>query len=202
MIVNLTLSVLLFLAPARAGDPGPAWQASYDAEARGDLRQSLASLEALPEADRDPYLFHLRRGWLRYGLGAHEDAVASYTAAVAAAPAALEPKLGLMLPLLALRRWTEAAAVADQVLAVDPRSTLARSRKAWCAYNLGRFAEAEAGYRAVLADYPSDVELRTGLGWSLQLQGRSAEAAAEFRRVLAVAPRATSAFQGLSETGK
>ena len=33
----------------------------------------------------------------------------------AAAPAALEPKLGLILPLLALRRWQEAALLADQV---------------------------------------------------------------------------------------
>jgi tetratricopeptide (TPR) repeat protein len=206
MVTRLLAAALLALALGGASLAAPAaperWQASYDAEARGDLRASLEALEGLEGEVREGYLFHLRRGWLRYLLGAYEDAIADYQAAAALAPEALEPLQGLMLPQLGQRRWLDALETAEAALALSGEDYLALSRKAWCLYNLGRYAEAEGAYRAALRRYPSDQEMAAGLGWSLQLQGRSQEAAAVFEGILAVAPRHESARAGLEATGR
>lgn len=205
LLVGGTLAATVSPGPAVAQDPAATaqqWQASYDAEARGDLRGALEALEAVGQESRDGYLFHLRRGWLRYSLGAYEDAAVSYKAAVQADGKATEARLGLMLPLMGLRRWADAAGVAEEVLAIDAENYTARSRLAWCRYNQGRYADAEAAYRKVLAGYPSDVEMRTGLGWSLHLQGKSKDAIAEFDQVLAVAPQYTTAIQGKAAAKK
>ena len=185
---------------AWAAPASSAWQASYDAEVRGDYRASLEALEQLTGADRDTYLFHLRRGWLRTQLLAYEDAVGDYQAAVDKEPGAIEPRLGLTLPLMGLRRWRDLLTVCDEVLAKDPLSYSARASKAWGLYNLGRYGEAATTYRAVLADYPGDVEMKAGLAWSLHLDGRSALARKLFEEILAIAPNHATATTGLAAT--
>jgi len=188
--------LLVIWIGAAAADPA-VWQASYDAEARGDARTALEVLEGLEGQDREGYLFHLRRAWLRYSMGAFEDAAADYRAAAALAPGAVEPLLGLTLPLMGLRRWGDALETADAALALSPGNYLAASRRGWCLYSLGRYGEAAEAYRDVLEGYPSDSEMRSGLAWSLHLQGRSAEAAVLFGEILAVAPAHAGARAGL-----
>ena len=199
----LVLVVLAFAttaAPARAEDAPAAYQQSYDLEADSKLQESLAALERVPSAQQT-YVYQYRRGWLLYLLGRHAEAVESYERAIAAAPSAIEPRLGVMLPQLALRRWLDVEKVAVEVLRRDPMNYLAGSRLAWAYYNLGRWADAAAMYRRVLVAYPSEVDMRAGLGWSLLKQGKAAEAAVELRQVLEVAPRHKTAKEGLQAAG-
>ena len=187
--------VLLLAAPALAGPDD--LQQSYDAEARGDYGSALGALEHLPQSERQTYLFHLRRAWLRYLSGAHTDAIASYQQAAREHPDAVEPLLGLTLPQLALKRWIDVVTTCDQVLKRDPGNATARGRKAWALYNLGRYADAEPVYRALVRDYPGDVELRSGLGWTLRNLDKKADAKQVFQEILAIAPRHESARAGL-----
>lgn len=181
---------------ALAGIP-ESYQASYDAEARGDVGGALVFLEALPTAEKARYVFLLRRAWLLYTSGRYPDAAVAYDAAIAAEPRAVEPKLGKLLPLLAARRFQEADRLATTLLKADPENTVARSRRAWARYNLGRYADAEADYRAVLEAFPSDVEMMAGAAWCRKQLGDEEGARRGFERVLEISPRHPTAALGL-----
>lgn len=200
-LVLITAAVVAIAAPARAGDDAvpTAYQSSYDLEAAGKYREALAALDPVAASEGTSYVYRLRRGWLHYLTGDHRTAIAEYGRAIDLAPRALEPRLGLMLPQMALRLWKDAASTGRWILARDPHNYLGRSRLAFISYNLGRYDDAVELYRAVLADYPSDVEMRAGLGWSLLRGGDIAGGAGELRQVLRVAPRHASAQAGIVE---
>jgi tetratricopeptide (TPR) repeat protein len=201
--IGMVVAVGLTAGDAVAQDTAcaAAFQASNDLEDAGHYREALDALASAPDGARERYVYQLRRAWLLYLAGDHRDAVEAYRGAIAAEPGAVEPRLGLLLPQMALHLWLDAEQTAAEVLELEPGGYLANSRHAWILYNLGRFAEAEAAYRRVLAAYPSDVDMQSGLGWSLLEQGKGAEAIGWFRAVLEVAPRHTTARQGLEAVG-
>jgi tetratricopeptide (TPR) repeat protein len=197
--VALLLALALGAGDARADEPvTDLYRRSYALEGWGDVAGALAAMDQIGKHGASDYMFSLRRGWLAYLGGKHVEAVAEYQKAIALEPRALEPRLGVMLPLMALRRWKEAEKVGAEILAVAPGDFTAQSRLAYIHYTQDRFVEAEAWYRKALAGFPSNVEMRVGLGWSLLKQGRSKEARVEFERVLGVAPDYASAKEGLA----
>ncbi len=197
---ELFLAVAIALAPAaaHAGDTQDRYRASYAHESKGQYAKALADIDGLSKGERKRYIYHLRRGWLLYLLGRHWDAIESYRAAIKLEPRAVEARLGLMLPEMALLLWMDALETGQGVLELDPLNYLANSRMAWANYSLGRFDKAEALYRKLLKAYPSDTEMRTGLGWSLLKQGRYGTAQTEFEAVLRISPDYTVAKKGLA----
>ena len=170
---------------------------SYDLEAAGKLKESLAALEQTPLPHKDTYLGWARRGWLQYRLGLHIESVDSYRKAIALAPQSIEPRLGIMLPQLALHRWADAEGTAKEVLKVDPASYLGTLRLAFVYYNQHRYAESAVLYRKLRDLYPSDTDVRSGLAWGLLKSGKKPEAAHEFEDLLAINPRLATAREGL-----
>ena len=203
-MMNVTRSAVLVIALAGLGAASAQegvpqlYQASYELEAARQYGPALDALARMPDAEKKTYVWQLRTGWLSYLAGQYDPAIAAYRKAVALAPDAVEPRLGLMLPLMAQRRWKDAEVAGREVLRRDPGSYLGQSRLAFALYNLGRYPEAEAMYRKVLAAYPSDVEMRAGLGWSLLKQGKREAAVAAFKDVLRVSPRQASALAGMA----
>ncbi len=198
-IGGLVAGLLLGVGVARAQDQAvaAAYQASNDLEQAGKYRDALEVLEGLPEATQEAYVFRLRRAWLLYLAGDHRASIDAYGTAIEAEPGAVEPRLGMLLPQMALYLWLDAERTARGALELDPTGYLATSRHAWILYNLGRHGDAAEAYRAVLRLYPSDVDMQAGLGWCLIHQGKGEEAAGWFRAVLEVAPRHVTARQGL-----
>lgn len=191
------LTLALGASPARAATPSELYEQSYAQEAVRDHAGALETLEKLPPAEHKRYVFVLRKAWLQY-LGAHYvEAIATYERAVALAPAALEPLLGLSLAQMAARRWLDADKTLQAVLRIEPNSYLGLSRRAWTQFNLGRYAQAEESYKRVIALFPSDIEMQAGLGWSLLEQSRAEEAKAVFEAVLRYAPRHRPSQDGL-----
>lgn len=197
-IAGLALGLLL---PALTATAAPTvaerYRDSYAHEAKGELAEALAEIDALPKAQRQTYVYALRRGWLLYLLGRHWDSIESYRAAAKLRPKAIEPQLGMMLPEAALLLWLDVLETGKAVRRRAPHDYLATSRMAWAAYSLGRFAEAEALYAELVELYPSDVEMRAGVGWSQLKQGRRLTALATFEAVLLIAPDHASANLGL-----
>ena len=208
-IIVLGLAQLLFLtgisAPVRAAEPDPEgaaqFQQSYERETAGKLQESLSALDSLPQARKDSYLAHVRRGWLLYRLGRHAESVDAYQRAIAAAPKSIEARVGILLPQQSLRRWGDMDAAAKGALAIDPNNYLASLRLAWAQYNLGHYTESAAVYGKLKELYPSEAEPRSGLGWSLLKQGKNADAARELRELLGTQPRNVLARQGLDLLG-
>lgn len=194
----LAFTLALAAAAPRAEANPEVWRRSYALEAQGDTRGALAALESLPGEAQRTYLYALRRAWLLYQAGRFDDAVASYRQASQLSRSAIEPRVGELLPLLALRRWQDAERLAREVLRMDEDNYLASRRLALALYNLGRFDAAKSAYQAVLARYPGDLEMLTGVGWcELRLNHRG-EAAEAFRAVLAVSPDDANATAGLT----
>lgn len=197
-LAGLAGAPLLVLAgaPARAASPAQIYRRSYELEAKGEYAAALKALDGLPKSSRG-YVYRLRRGWLLYLMGRNFDAMEEYRRAIALEPDAVEPRLGLMLPQIALKLWLDTLKTGKQVLARDAHNYTAHARMAWAAYNLARYQEAAEHYRHNLALYPSDVEMRAGLGYCHLKRGETKAAAREFRRVLEVAPDHGSAQAGL-----
>lgn len=195
-VVSVLLSAVMLGGAAQANPE--AWRRSYALEARGDARGALSALDALSPSDRGAYLAQLRRAWLLYSAGQFDESVAAYRAAAQGSPRAVEPRVGELLPLLALRRWREAEQRAQEVLRLDADNYLATRRLALALYNLGRFDRAQEAYERVLAQYPGDLEMLTGVGWCELQRGHRPAAATAFRAVLAVSPDDAGAAAGLA----
>ena len=173
------------------------FESSFSHETQGDTDAALNDTLQIVRIDAKHYVANLRAGWLYYLKKRYSDSVRFYVQATKLAPSALEPQLGLMLPLMGSARWKEAEKVARRVLEKAPRSYLTRTRLAHILASQGRYSEAEALYEGVLADYPSDVDVMLGLGWVYVWNGRKSPARVTFERVLAIRRGNVSATAGL-----
>ncbi len=198
MRLALPLALLLVVPAAGAADSIPdLYRQSYAAEARGDYTGAGDLLERLGPAG-GTYVGQLRKGWLHHLAGRHAQAAEAYQRAMTLEPAAVEARLGAMLPLMALRRWKDAERIGEEVLALAPGDFTAVSRLAFIQYSQGQWQRAEPLYRRALAAWPASAEMRTGLGWTLLRLGRFKEAREVFEAVLTYAPDQLSAREGLS----
>lgn len=201
-LFHLTLVATLAMPlPAQAGnnaaDPSH-FQESYDQEAMGHNQEALAALDRLSSDKTGSYLAHLRKGWLQYRLGKNTPAIDAYNKAIGLAPRAVEPRLGILLPLLAEKQWAAAEKHAREVLKLDPENYLATLRLAFSLYNQNKFAEAQPLYQKLVDAYPGDTEARSGLGWALLKQRKTKEAIAVFKALLDFAPKNTLGQQGMA----
>jgi tetratricopeptide (TPR) repeat protein len=148
-------------------------------------------------AGDNSYLYHLRLGWLQYLGNKYTDSVNSYRKAAILTKDSIEAKLGLMLPLMAQGKWSDAEKIAKEILSLDPLSYMANSRLAYIYYNLKQYKDAEASYRKVLSHYPGDIEMQVGLAWSLLKQDKKEAAEKVFREILRYVPNHVSANAGM-----
>ena len=180
------------------------FETSFSHESRGNYAEALNSVLRILRIDQRNYTAMLRAGWLGYLKGDYKNSVSYYRKAVLLEPEAVEPKLGLMLPLMASKEWDAAGDVAREILKFDEKNYLANSRLAYIFFSLDRYGEAEKQYRKIIAWYPSDIEMKIGLGWTLVRMDNKKEAAGIFRDVLTVRKNNTSAHDGMEliENGK
>jgi tetratricopeptide (TPR) repeat protein len=176
-----------------------AWQASYAAEAAGNVEGALAALNELPAPQGTAYLANFRRGWLQYRLAHHPESVAAYNSAILLEPTAVEARVAALLPLMAQQKWKDVEAGAEEVLKRDPENWLALQRLAFAKFSTQHFPESEQLYRRIVQLYPSDIESRASLGWALLRLGKRKEAATLFTEVLEMQSNHTIAARGLWE---
>ncbi|MFA6546487.1 MAG: tetratricopeptide repeat protein, partial [Limisphaerales bacterium] len=105
------------------------------------------------------YVTSLRLGWSEYQKGNHTSSLVHYRAAQAAQPRSLEPKLGLLLPLLADKQLAAAESLAREILRDHPRHYLASLRLATALRLQGKLRAADAVLARALELYPSDTGL-------------------------------------------
>jgi tetratricopeptide (TPR) repeat protein len=202
----IVVAVMLALAiPATTrGAESPSvpelYRLSYAAEASGDATRALHWMAEAEKQGETGYVLQLRRGWLLHLARLHAESARAYALAIEAEPGSVEPRLGVMLPLMAQRRWKEAERHGLDALALAPGDLAVLGRVALVQYLAGLFDSAEASYRRALTSHPGSVELRVGLAWSLLKQRRVGSARAEFEKVLRVAPDNASAREGLAQS--
>ncbi len=110
-------------------------------------------------ASASDYATSLRSGWQEYLTGNHTNSLAHYRAAQAAQPRSLEPKLGLLLPLLATGQFPAAEALAREILREHKTHYLAHLRLATALRLQNKLRSADSTVAHALALYPSDTGL-------------------------------------------
>lgn len=139
-------------------DARDAFSKSYQYERTQNYPEAIRVLLNLQERS---YLIDLRLGWLYHLSGNYANARQFYTAAMQAAPKAIEPRLGYTLPLLAQARYDEVEATTKTILMMDANNYLASLRLSFALRMQKKFPQAREVNAAMLELLPTDVSFLT-----------------------------------------
>jgi tetratricopeptide (TPR) repeat protein len=200
--VLLMVGLLLLAVPLASygtdnGKIGEQFEESFIYETAGNYDAAFNSVLRVLRIDQKHYTATLRAGWLAYLKGDFAVAEKYYRKAVSMAPDAVEPRQGLLLPLGATKKWSEAEATARQIVKGDSKNYIANSKLAYALFQQGKYGDAKMIYQRVLDWYPSDVDMKLGLAWTYQRMGRTGDAARSFKEVIEVYRNNQSALSGL-----
>ncbi|OMH40002.1 hypothetical protein BLW93_07580 [Desulfurobacterium indicum] len=170
-----------------------AYHKSFIYEKAKDYRDAIKALMPVYEAYPKGYTVNLRLGWLYYLMGKYKNSEVHYRKAVEAIPSSVEAKLGLALPLMAEKRWSDVESLMYKVLKTDYYNFYGNLRLAIALRNEGKGKLAEQISRKMLALYPSNIAFLTELGLDLIAQGKKKEAYSIFNDVLILDPENTVA---------
>lgn len=207
-IIFAVIATAIFCGLPRAHAEGKAdkipilFESSFTNEATGDHDRALNDVLQILRIDAGHYIANLRAGWLYYLKGRWNDSIKFYKKAASLKPQAIEPKLGLMLPLMASKNWSQAEKVGKELDSQAPGNYLVGSRLAFIYFSQGKYSQAEKAYKEVLKAYPSEIEMLLGLGWTYLKQGRKDLARQIFFEVLTIRRQNLNARAGLEALGK
>jgi tetratricopeptide (TPR) repeat protein len=170
---------------------------SVSLEQAGDLKGALKRVLSIIRLKPDHYPANLRAAWLSLQLGQNTQSVTRYRNAAKTRPEAIEPLLGMLKPLAALKKWDEASVAARKIRTVDPFNYAAVSTLAFAEFLRGAYSQALPLYARLAELYPSDTDMTLGLAWTYYRLGRLRRAADMFLSVLKVQPADKSAAQGV-----
>lgn len=194
--VGLVLSLAGMFAVAQ----GP-WAESYELESQGDYAGAILTLAPILEADPANEFAILRTAWLKYLHGDYNASMRDYRAALELNDQSLEARLGLTLPLLAQRRWREAAGVAEEVLAVAPWNYYAHIRLMIAEEGQRQWQTLARHAREVSARYPSDATILVYLARAEARQGNLESALGVYGQVLERIPGHEEAAAFIAQNG-
>ena len=173
-----------------------AFEVSYRMTSIAKYDEAIKPLMKLLDQNPSDYTVNLRLGYLNNLNGDLDASIHFYRSAVKLKPKALEPKLGLIKPLLTKMDYKEAIAVGLSALKLDPKNYTFLSKVAYSYYLLGKYEKAAAYYERILELYPTDLAMRNGLGWSYLEAGNKEKAKKEFIQILLLSPYNQSALFG------
>lgn len=175
-------------ASAQEVDIQGSYLRSYDYERSQDYDNAIRALGPVYDAFPNGYTVNLRMAWLFYLNGNFANATAHYDVATAAAPFALEPKLGKLLPLMAQERWDAVETVAYQVVSVDHYNYYGNLRLGIALRMQGKFDAASQVVLKMATAYPTDTLFLQELARLAVARGDGEEAALRYTDVIILDP--------------
>lgn len=164
-LIMFSASMTSFASPAstrRAAAAAPsATDLANDATAKSIALEKEQKYDeailALTAIRKPSYLVNLRLGWLYYLKTDYTNSKQFYQMAMRMAPKAVEPRLGITLPLLAELRYAEVEGVARTILSLDANNYTGSLRLATSLRLQGKYRPARETNAAMLELYPTDV---------------------------------------------
>ncbi len=172
-----------------------AFKQSYDLEKTGDFKAAADRLKTVYQADG--YEINLRMGWLSFQRGQLKESIDYYQKAVNLKPYAIEPKLGLVLPLSRQGEWNKIIQIYQKILQTDPQNSLVNYRLGLIYYNQGNYDKADPYIEKVVNLYPFDYDGLLLLAWNKLSLQQNRESKVLFQKVLMNNPGDESALEGL-----
>ena len=182
LLAALLVSLAASSAPAMAQDA--AWQQSYALEATGKYTDAMAAIDAVPANGPDAELKLLRRGWLFYLPGRFEESIREYRLAIDKNSRSVDARLGVIMPLLAAKRWAEAEKAAKAALDVAPNNYTALLRLVIAQEAQQNWQGMFVTTKAMSEAYPTDTTALVYLARSLAWMNKTADAKATYAGVL------------------
>ena len=115
------------------------------------------AIVALTAIRKPSYLVNLRLGWLYYLKADYTNSKQFYQMAMRMAPKAVEPRLGITLPLLAEQRYAEVEGIARAILSLDANNYTGSLRLATSLRLQAKYRPAREVNAVMLELYPTDV---------------------------------------------
>jgi tetratricopeptide (TPR) repeat protein len=195
---SLTLLLFILIMVTKGQEPADiqqAFQASYLMEEEGNYQVAISELEKVYQGGS--YEINLRLGWLHYLAGLFPESVEYYEKCIRLKPLSIEARLGIALPLSSLGNWTQVEKVYQEILEIDPESSLVNYRMGLIHYNREDYQQAFWYFEKVVNHYPFDYDSVIMLGWSAYQLGKTREAKVLFQKALLIRPNDDSAREGL-----
>jgi len=175
------------------------WQDSYTLEAKGEYEKAAALLVPYMDNGEESELALIRYGWLNYLQGNFNDATRSYKRALERNQRSFDARLGIVLPLMAQKRWRESAGHLKQLLALSPYNYTAHIRLMACEEGMRKWKMLAKHAKEIAAYYPSDASALIYLARSYAWQGDKDKASAAYGRVLIRYPTNFEAIRYLNQ---
>ncbi|MBN2639146.1 MAG: tetratricopeptide repeat protein [Bacteroidales bacterium] len=172
-----------------------AFQNSYLHEASGNLAEAILDLKNVYQADSYP--INLRLGWLTYSSGMFSESQSYYHKAVILKPYAVEPRMGLVLPLAAMGNWDAVIAQYNKILEIVPNYSIVMHRLGLIYYGQKDYEKAEKYFEKVVNLYPFDYDGLVMLAWTEFQLKKYRQAEVLFNTALMHTPTGASALEGL-----
>lgn len=193
----LAFVVALGASPAQAEESD--WARSYALEAKGEYEKAAALMASRMGGGEASEFATLRYAWLNYRQGNFNDAIDAYKKAMRLNTRSIDAKLGVMLPLMAQRRWREAARYGRTVLENAPQHYIAHVRLMACEEGLRQWEQLERHAEVVATWYPAAVDPWVYLARARAWQGREEAAKSAYRKVLQRMPAQLEALRYLRD---
>ena len=198
--VSIPSLLLAICLPSQAQAQNEAFSASYRFEARKQYAAAAQPLKPLADAGNE--FASMRIAWLAHLQGKHELAERGYREIVERKPNVIDARLGLMLTLMAQKRWQDAIAQGEVVLSQSAWDYVAHTRLLICEEALGQWEQVELHAKALSEAFPSDATAFLHLARARNKKGDEAAAKEAYLAVLQRAPTNTEANTYLRQNSK
>ena len=200
MQMLMSMVLLVVQAPVSPGaNDATAFAKSLEFERSGSYADAIDALKNVNR--KSTYLHELRLGWLYYLNGDYFNSRQHYQIAMRTAPKSLEPRLGILAPILAQGKYDEVVTTAHSILAQDANNYTAALRLAFALRMQAKHRPARELLSEMLVLYPTDKSLLLEqLLNSVALQ--TSDVGELCDRILAIDPTNTYALQYAPTSGK
>lgn len=175
-----------------------AFNNSINQALKGNYQKAIDELINIYKDNSNDYLVNLRLGYLYYLQKNYDESINYYKKAISLTnQKAIEPLLGLTLPIAAKEKWSELEKIYFEILALDQKNYTANLRLGQICFNRKEYLKAETYFKQVFDLYPSDYEANLYLGWTYFYLNKKSEAKKHFINTLMVSENDKSAMEGL-----
>lgn len=185
---GIFLAAALTLPVASSWAENAVWQNSYMLESSGKYAEAMVAIDAIAANGPDAELKTLRRGWLLYLQGRYDESIREYGFAIQRNNQSLDARLGITLPQLALKRWSDAEKNARSALQIASNHYTALLRLTLALEGEKNWDEMAKVAAKLVSAYPTDASAYVYLARAKAWQGKTDEAAAGYAAVLARYP--------------
>lgn len=175
---------------------------SYNYEKTSNYKDAIRTLLSVYKSESDSYIINLRLGWLYYLEGRYANSISFYKKASKIAPEAIEPLLGISLPLIAQGHFNEVETLMYEVIKKDFYNYFGNLRLAIALRHQRKYGQAQKVIEKMLRLYPSDINFLLELGLVEKSRGNVKRAKDIFKRVLLLDPLNRVAKYSLSSLEK